>query len=101
MDRLAEDLATGSAQLANLLTAHARLIALLATLPPGGSLALGQSVTLSRLDYTGHVQGALQLVRRAEAWLETIDHETGAHASLPGLGENKHALDGRTGCLCY
>jgi hypothetical protein len=35
--------------------------------------------------YAPRVRGVVAILRRAEAWLETIDHETGAHATLPGF----------------
>jgi ABC-type transporter Mla subunit MlaD len=93
LDRLTEDLAACSGQLAALLADHGQLMAALATLPPSGSLALGPSVTLSRLDYLAQVHSALQLLHRAEGWLETVDQETGARVTFPGVEPGAPSLE--------
>jgi hypothetical protein len=45
------------------------------------------------VSYGPRARSALALLRRAEAWLATIDHETGAHAALPGWGSGAPSLE--------
>jgi hypothetical protein len=87
-DRLIEDLASGSAQLAALLQDYATAIkgAEGAPLPTGGEALRG-------LAYAGRVRSLAGLLRRAEGWLETIDHETGAHVTLPGFAPGAASVD--------
>src|SRR5947209_2168061 len=36
--------------------------------------------------YAPRVRNLVRVLRRAEGWLETLDHATGGHARLPGFG---------------
>jgi hypothetical protein len=92
-DRLIEDLASSSTQLAALLQEYATAIREVA-----GAPTPNHGAVLRGLAYAGRVRSLAGLLRRAEGWLETIDHETGAHARLPGFApaapplENQLAL---------
>jgi hypothetical protein len=80
IDRLIEDLALCSAQLADLLWDHVHAIAMVAQAPtprPGAALV--------GLAYGPRVRSAMTILRRADGWLETVDHETGADVRLPGF----------------
>jgi hypothetical protein len=80
MDRLVEDLAYCSAQLAALLQEFGDAIMQAAQAPmPNVGPAL-QGVA-----YAPRVRSLVVGLRRAEGWLHTIDQETGAHATLPGF----------------
>jgi hypothetical protein len=46
-----------------------------------------------RVSYGPRVRSALSILRRAEAWLEAVDRETGAHATLPGFGPGAPSLE--------
>jgi hypothetical protein len=46
-----------------------------------------------RISYGPRVRSAVTIVRRAEAWLQTVDHETGAKATLPGFAPGAPSLD--------
>jgi hypothetical protein len=46
-----------------------------------------------RISYGPRLRSALTILRRAEAWLETVDHETGAHATLPGFAPGAPSLE--------
>jgi hypothetical protein len=81
---LREDLAPCSDGLSSLLweiIAGLHLDTLGGTPPP--------SVSVSYL----RVRRLLETVGRAEQWLEVIDHETGAHATLPGFERGAPSLE--------
>jgi hypothetical protein len=80
IDRLVEDLALYGVQLADLLQEYDSTIGLAAQ-----ALTPNASAALQGLAYGPRVRGLAAILRRAEGWLETIDHETGARARLPGF----------------
>jgi hypothetical protein len=87
IDRLIEDLALCSTQLADLLWDHVHAIAMVAQAPtprPGAALV--------GLAYGPRVHSAMTILRRAEGWLETVDHETGADVRLPGFAPGEASL---------
>jgi hypothetical protein len=43
--------------------------------------------------YAARIVAALPILRRAEAWLEMIDQQTGAHATLPGFAPGAPSLE--------
>jgi hypothetical protein len=43
--------------------------------------------------YAARIGAALPILRQAEAWLETIDQQTGAHATLPGFAPGAPSLE--------
>jgi hypothetical protein len=45
------------------------------------------------VSYVPRVRHLLDIVGRAEQWLEVADHETGAHATLPGLAPGAPSLE--------
>jgi hypothetical protein len=47
--------------------------------------------------YPARVAEALPILRRAEAWLDVIDHETGAHATLPGFAPGALPIETQLG----
>jgi hypothetical protein len=47
------------------------------------------------LGYAARAQSLAGLLARAEGWLETIDHETGAQATLPGFEPGTPLLESR------
>jgi hypothetical protein len=47
------------------------------------------------LGYEPRVRSAASLLRRAEGWLESIDHESGAHVTLPGFTPGAPSLESR------
>jgi hypothetical protein len=47
--------------------------------------------------YSQRVRGAVLILRRAEGWLETIDHETGARATLPGFEPGDPPIEQQVG----
>jgi hypothetical protein len=82
MTCLVEDVALFGEQAAALLQETAAFLAITA------QEASGATVSGDALDSTGYaprVRGALSLLRRAEGWLDMLDHDTGARATLPGL----------------
>jgi hypothetical protein len=89
--RLLEDLALGGVQLARVLGEMALAV------PPDGPTTTGRLVLgalqASRVGYVLRVQSVLDLMTRAEGWLEAVDHETGAHATLPGLASGASSLE--------
>jgi hypothetical protein len=86
-----EDLALGSAQLAGLLGETATVLQTLPSLEANGAVF---PVEATRSVAFGlRMDSALTIVRRAEEWLETVDHETGAHATLPGFGPGAPSLE--------
>jgi hypothetical protein len=82
MDGLIEDLAVCSEQLMLLLQDYSQPLLALGQIPYTTS---GAREAVQGLGYEPRVRSLLRLLRRAEGWLETIDHETGAHARLPGF----------------
>jgi hypothetical protein len=80
--RLLEDLSLFCTQLASLLQETA--IAL--PVPRWPEPTIGVS-------YGPRVRAAVAILRRAEAWLETINHESGAHATLPGFAPGAPSLE--------
>jgi hypothetical protein len=46
-----------------------------------------------RVSYGPRARSAVTILRRAEAWLETLDQETGAHATLPGFAPGAPPLE--------
>jgi hypothetical protein len=90
MERLLEDLAVCGGQLADVLRDTATAL----SLPTSTDIQLSQlSVDAVNLVYGPRVRAAVALLRRAEDWLKTIDHETGAHATLPGLEPGAPSLE--------
>jgi hypothetical protein len=79
MERLLEDLAVCGGQLADVLRDTATALSL------STSTNIQLSVDAVNLVYGPRVRAAVALLRRAEDWLDTIDHGTGAHATLPGF----------------
>jgi hypothetical protein len=77
-----EDLAVYSDQLATLLDEAA------APVTTSDYLAAATNIA-----YWPRVRSALALLRRAEGWLEAVDHETGAHATLPGFAPGAPSLE--------
>jgi hypothetical protein len=51
------------------------------------------------LAYPARIGDALPILRRAEAWLEMIDRETGATVRLPGFGPRDPAIDAQLALL--
>jgi hypothetical protein len=49
------------------------------------------------LAYGARMRSALAILRRAEDWLETLDQDTGAHATLPGFAPGAPALETQLG----
>jgi hypothetical protein len=86
---LVEDLSLSSVQLASVLQDHAQVIAQMARLPVQPP---GAGATLRELGYAGRVYAVTTLLQRAQSWLETINHETGAHAVVPGFGPGEPPL---------
>jgi hypothetical protein len=76
--RLLEDLAVCSDQVAMLLEETAAV---------GFLQQRGQ--TAGALEFGPRMRRAVSILRRAEGWLETIDHETSARIRLPGFGEGQ------------
>jgi hypothetical protein len=82
-----EDLALFAAQLAGLLQESVAALS---------SSTLQQATYAQpapRASYGPRVRSAVAIVRRAKAWLQTIDHETGAQATLPGFAPGAPSLD--------
>jgi hypothetical protein len=90
MQRVLEDLALVSDQLADLLGEAALALQILPTLEAIGATIAEEAI--SSVAFGRRVHSALSILRRADAWLETIDHETGAHASLPGFAPGAPSL---------
>jgi hypothetical protein len=82
-----EDLALFSDQLAGLLQESAAALAS----SPLQQASYGQPE--SRVSYGPRVRAAVSILRRAEAWLETVDRETGAHVTLPGFAPGAASLE--------
>jgi hypothetical protein len=80
MERLLADLALVCEQLSRLLQETAAAVGSTASL----QMTRG-TVGRPLVGYGARVASAVAILRRAEGWLETIDHETGAHATLPGF----------------
>jgi hypothetical protein len=53
---------------------------------------LRAQVVISSRSYAPRVRDLVTLLQRAEGWLVTLDHETGAHVTLPGF-EGGRSLD--------
>jgi hypothetical protein len=95
MDHLLEDLALGAVQLARVLGQMAVVV------PRDGPTTTGREVLVAlqagRVGYILRVLRVLELLTRAEGWLESIDHETGAHAILPGVAPGAPSIETQIG----
>jgi hypothetical protein len=80
MARLVEDLALFAQQTAGLLQ---EAVAALTT--PAPAQTVGEDA-ITRVLYLSRMRKTVDVLRRAAGWLDTIDRETGAHATLPGFG---------------
>jgi hypothetical protein len=87
--RLVEDLTLGTAELAGLLGDASLAVA------PGNitEMQATDGELGSQVSYEPRLLRALALLRRAECWLEMLDHETGAHATLPGFEPGAISLE--------
>jgi hypothetical protein len=86
MERLMESLALFGEEVAAIfgaMTAHYG----------GGMAQQGQVTEDRRAAYTPMMETALRGLYRAQAWLATIDRETGAQVTLPGLTPGGPALE--------
>jgi hypothetical protein len=88
LNRLLEDLALCGEQLAALLQDTTAALA--------GATEPDQVLTLG---YWPGAHRAVALLRRAEGWLEAINHETGAQAVLPGFAPGTPPLEKALGLL--
>jgi hypothetical protein len=79
----AEDLAVAGTQLAALLAETAATLRTVPVAEATGAMIVTGGMAL--VGYEPRVRSTLTLLKRAEQWLETIDHETGAQAVLPGF----------------
>jgi hypothetical protein len=82
-----EDLALVGNQLSGLLQESAAAVS---------STMLQQSTYAQpapRVSYGPRVRAAVTILRRAEAWLETVDHEMGTHLTLPGFAPGAPSLE--------
>jgi hypothetical protein len=86
LGRLLEDLALCSDQLAGLL--HETVAAL--------PLASWPETTIG-VSYGPRVRSALALLRRAQAWLDLLDRETGAGVWLPGFAPGAPPIEAQLG----
>jgi hypothetical protein len=116
MTRLLEDLTLCTAQVAGVLQETAAALPLSAspllqpTSPAAADVPLSASTLGQGSDETGmaaatvsdvlhgvasrpRLHQALSLCHRAEAWLDTIDHETGAYVTLPGFEVGAPSLE--------
>jgi hypothetical protein len=89
-----EDLALASDQLAGLLDETATLLQTAPSLEAGGAVIVEATRSVA---YAPRVQSALIILGRAQEWLATVDHETGAHATLPGLAPGAPSLETQLG----
>jgi hypothetical protein len=96
MDGLLEDLALCAEQLMLLLQEYAQPLLALGQLPP---TVAGAQTAVQGLGYAARAQSLAGLLARAEGWLETIDHETGAQAGLPGFEPGAPPLESRLALL--
>jgi hypothetical protein len=90
-----EDLALVSDQLAGLLGETATVLQTAPSLEAGGAV-IAVEATRS-VAYAPRAHSALTILRRAEAWLETVDHETGAHGTLPGFAPGAPPIETQLG----
>jgi hypothetical protein len=80
---LHEDLALFSAQVATVMQETSTDVA-----------GMPRSIESPRANaYPARITEALPILGRAEAWLDTIDHETGARATLPGFEPGALSLE--------
>jgi hypothetical protein len=93
MTCLVEDVALFGEQAAALLQETAAALLAITTQEASGATVSGDAVTST--GYAPRVRGALSLLRRAEGWLEMLDHDTGAHATLPGFAPGAPSLEGQ------
>jgi hypothetical protein len=84
MHGLLEDLAMSSAQLVDLLQDYAGPLLAEGQVPVTAS---DSGTTMRGLAYGARVRVLIAELQRAEQWLESIDHETGARVRLPGFGD--------------
>jgi hypothetical protein len=87
MVRIVEDLALCADQSAGLLQEHSTIIATMSQNPLTTATSDVGSA-LGGLAYGPRMRSLALILRRAEDWLDTIDHETGARAALPGFDGN-------------
>jgi hypothetical protein len=79
----AEDLAVAGTQLSDLLLETAATLRAVPAAEANGAMIVTGGTEL--VGYEPRARSAVALLKRAEQWLETIDHETGAQAVLPGF----------------
>jgi hypothetical protein len=84
MVRIVEDLALCADQSAGLLQEHTTTIATMARNPLTNATS-DVGTALGGLSYGPRMRSLARILRRAQDWLDTIDHETGARATLPGF----------------
>jgi hypothetical protein len=84
---LVEDLLLGCQQLSTLLQETAEAVT-----QETVNFPLGLDGAM-RVGYSPRAQGVAALLRRAQAWLQTIDHETNSQARLPGFEAGALSLD--------
>jgi hypothetical protein len=84
MTCLVEDVALFGEQTAAMLQETATSLLVMPDQEASGATLSGDAI--SGTGYAPRVRGALALLRRAEGWLEMLDHDTGSHATLPGFG---------------
>jgi hypothetical protein len=86
MAHLLEDVVLFADQLTRLFQETATGVAVPADVP---------ALNVASVDYGPRLYSLLPVLRRAEGWLETLDHETGAHATLPGFEPGAPTLESR------
>jgi hypothetical protein len=96
MTCLVEDVALFGEQAAILLQETAAALVAMPAQEAGGATVSADA--LDSTGYTPRVRAALSLLRRAEGWLDMLDRDTGARATLPGLLPGG-SLDGRLSAL--
>jgi hypothetical protein len=91
MERALEDLVIAGDQLAGVLSETADAV------PPLEANALIGEETIPQrpapVAYGRRILAVIMLLRRAQGWLETIDHQTGATATLPGFAPGTPSLE--------
>jgi hypothetical protein len=92
---LVEDVALFGEQAAAVLQETAAFLAITVQEASGATVS-GDAIYSA--GYAPRVRGALSLLRRAEGWLEMLDHDTGARATLPGFLPGG-MMDGRLSAL--
>jgi hypothetical protein len=91
LSRLIEDLALVGDDLASTLQETVAAVS-------GTSLSEEQNGGMEGcVSYSPRVRHAVATLGRAEGWLETIDHETGAQATLPGFAPGEQPIERQLG----